>query len=277
MSRYLGRVLARSSGRPLGQMQAAPPMRWPGAGGDPGGAPDGAEEAAPGSDSPDRATPPPETAGASSARRRDGPDRDPSVSELRPVGSRSDAGPIEGQPSARGRSDQPGGRERVRVVRVGRDAAPTTSGAPPRPPDAIAPRSAAADAPRTSPPGTRPEPADSKGRSRARSEERPDAPVISPPPAPPAIPSPPDDRPASSQTSRGQEPATLVIAAPHDHAVQPHEQARPEVVIGRVSVVVEAPRLPPPAAPAAPRAAAPASRTADDGPGLAHRFGLGQL
>lgn len=89
-------------------------------------------------------------------------------------------------------------------------------------------------------------------------------------------------RPRHDAPAAGAEPRrpTFVVAAPpaeHVAPPQPSAASRPEIVIGRISVVVESAR--PPAA--TPRTVVhhvtATPRNADESSGLSHRFGLGQL
>jgi hypothetical protein len=261
MSRYLGRVLARSAGRPLGQIQATPPMRWPGAGGDPDGATDRAADGAPETGGSDRADTTRPATGESIPAGRDDPGRgsDPADrGERRP----SDAGSIEARPRGRSAGDSPPSDERVRIVRVGGDPPRPSPTTPPPPEPSPSPE------PRVEPPG--------RARWTGADEHVPRPSVVAERPVAPAVPSSTEPRSAPSRTTRPPEPGAIVVAAPHSHPATPREPTRPEVVIGRVSVVVETSR---PAAPAPQPTvrAAPAARPGDDGPGLASRFGLGQL
>jgi len=68
-------------------------------------------------------------------------------------------------------------------------------------------------------------------------------------------------------------------APPAEHAASPRPSAalRPEVVIGRISVVVESARPTAAATRTVVRHVTATPRNADESSGLSHRFGLGQL
>jgi hypothetical protein len=84
------------------------------------------------------------------------------------------------------------------------------------------------------------------------------------------------DAPAAGGDPR--RPTLVVAAPPAEHAAPlPPVPPRPEIVIGRISVVVESAR-PPTASPrAVVRHVAATPRNVDESSGLSHRFGLGQL
>jgi len=71
----------------------------------------------------------------------------------------------------------------------------------------------------------------------------------------------------------------VVAAPPAEHAASPRPSAasRPEIVIGRISVVVESVRPTAAATRTVVRHVTATPRNADESSGLSHRFGLGQL
>ena len=171
---------------------------------------------------------------------------------------------LEPRPSGRSAADPSPDRERVRVVRVGGDAGGPAPAAPRGQPDPAPSPEAAIETPRRA--------------SRTGTIDREPGPAAGPArEATPAAPDRLDTRPAADRSRSTPGPGAIVVAAPHSHPGPDREPTRPEIVIGRVSVIVEAPRPAAPPPQLVVRTAAPASRTADEGPGLAHRFGLGQL
>jgi hypothetical protein len=92
-----------------------------------------------------------------------------------------------------------------------------------------------------------------------------------------------DDRPAVRAATQTREPAvtprlSLQPAAPPARAKNPSPTPQPNIVIGRISVVVDAPRpVTPTAAPRPHRRATTASTALGGAPRFAHRFGIGQL
>ena len=101
-------------------------------------------------------------------------------------------------------------------------------------------------------------------------------------PAPPRRSTSPDERPAPAAQVEMREPARraterAMIVAPA-MLTSPAPAPQPNIVIGRISVVVDSPR---PVAPTAPQRAqrrrASAAPTRTTGPRFAHRFGIGQL
>ena len=261
MSRYLGRVLARSTGRPLGQIQAAPALRWPGAGGDLEGTMDRGADAAPESSGPGRAASGLENSEPSPPGHGD-PGRGPEwveSSKRRP----SDPGLDETRPGSRGGDEPRPTGERVRIVRVGGDTARPTHAEEPRRPDPPTPAG-----PSVEPPARARRTESDKGETRPSGA----AGVR----GSPAVAVPSDTRSASGRTSQTPVQTTALVTPSPSHPA-PREPSRTNVVIGRVSVIVEAPPQTAPTAPTIVRVSAPAARPTEDGPGLANRFGLGQL
>lgn len=293
MSRYLQRVLGRTAGQPLGSLRVAQPRRWSSQPTDPFAAADPAAAASPGA-----------PLGTAAPGRSPELDARPS---LAPSRSRPGAGVVEEGGAALGarRSRRgvdpadasagpllaaPVGRRGARIERhePGTSATAASSSAPgpvvgrhdpaAGPPGAIAVPSAPGQPPAM--PGPTPHAASAASERR----DEPSRIVMPLPPAPrrdPAAATEPlrslRDEPATGGAPRG---ASFAIAAPpsrHAAPPQPQAPARPEIVIGRISVLVESARPPV----AAPRTvvrqvtATPGNADAGGGFGRFGRFGLG--
>jgi hypothetical protein len=282
VSRYLRRVLARTTGQPLGALQPSRPQRWSGAAADPFAAADAAA-ADPGA--------PPAAGFASPGAGRDADgDRPAPFAAPTAIASgavQDGAGGLDARSRPRRIVDRALGAERSTLAapvehRVARGDRPVpASGDPAAPaptpasasPAAGSPASGSrASAPLASPTGPR-RPGAVDGAHR---DER--SPIAMPPPVTPR------HEPAAAAGPRRDDAAAdrpaSVIAAPIPRApAAPVAASRPEIVIGRISVIVESAR--PPAA--APRTivrrvtAAAGAADSDAPPQRFGRFGLGQL
>ena len=285
MTGYLRRVIARTSGAPLGGLRASTPFRWPAAIADPfaGAEAAAADAAADATAAPSDATGEP-GAGASpgpgpgahrvgSEQEANGVDASTALAaaRVRPRREvqRSAQAP---EPADPWREDQ----QTTTRIASGREPRPRAASLDPAAPAAQAAAILGLPEGSTRPSGSgHPSPGDATdGQAGSRAEVR----RIEAPRVAPVTPERPSGPGSDRAAGTAPEPTRIVVAAPPGH-VGPPEPVRPEIVIGRVSVVVEAARPPVPAArPATRRAPSPpASSARSDGPGLAGRFGLGQM
>jgi hypothetical protein len=292
MSRYLRRVLARTTGQPLGSLQAARPLRWSNSSVDALSAADRTAE--------------PTVAQVDRATATSGPRSSPSAARSTPGGSVVEDG---GMPEVRDRarsaaeSARPAPLHAPPVERSVRSARPERHArfAYPAPSDDREPEasSAATAARMPAAPGARdpatakvavsvpplvsvaaPPPASSRPRDVFGRDEPSPLAMPLPPGTPRRDPTTAIARPALHDLPVGgsARPGAPSIAAPPSQPVAPQPAPpRAEVVIGRISVVVESAR--PPAAATRTIVRHATAAPADDGAGPMRfgRFGMGQL
>jgi len=292
VSRYLRRVLGRTAGQPLGALQAAKPRRWSSQLADPFAAADPAAGAASpvplGTAAPGRSPELDARPAVPPARSRIGPGAVTDGGDALEARTRRARRGFELDPPADPLPAPPGGRRGADIERratqplaepVSSARIPVAGRAEParaRPPGPPAVPSAP-EPPRAMPgPTTRPASV-SEGRDELSRVVMPLPPTSRREPA--AATEPARRAPGAPATGGDPHRATpAIVAPPTGHAAPPSAASRPEIVIGRISVLVESAR-PPVAAPRTVVRQVTAPRNADGG-GLAHsfgRFGLGQL